>query len=418
MANAAGPFVLVGLILLGIAVLWARQLAYRNRQAHHQDAVRLVLSIGGNLLILVGILGVATHVFLVVAPLLMVIVVLMLVMRFRSMERRMLLQCISVAAKKGIPLNQAVRGFANERTDELGYRAVVLAEALEAGMNLPDALQYSKTRLPTDALLAMRLGYETGTLGPAVARIAKADDNLDQIARSIFEKYLYLGAMALVMSGLFAFWMLKIVPVFERMFREFSLSLPYITQLNINFANYFADYYFVFVPLEVLLAVLLGVAGLHYIGFLPRGLPGISWLTLRFDSALVMRSLAIAVHFQWPLNKTVWLLARIYPMRSMRGRLVATGQQIDNGTDWCDSLFRAGIIRRADWAVLKAAQRVGNVEWALDEMADSSIRRLIYRSRLFVNIAFPIILLLLGVAVACFAIGFFMPLVNLILGLV
>jgi general secretion pathway protein F len=128
----------------------------------------------------------------------------------------------------------------------------------------------------------------------------------------------------------------------------------------------------------------------------------------------VMRCLALAVSYSWPMNKTVWQLARIYPKRGMRGRLANAGRQIDNGEDWCNSLRNAGIIHGADWSVLKSAQRVGNLEWALDEMADSSVRRLIYRWRVFLNVVFPIVLLTIGIIVGAFAIGFFFPLVRLV----
>jgi type II secretory pathway component PulF len=421
MANAVGPVALIGLVVLGIAVLWARQVAYRTRAAHHQDALRLILSISGSLLILVGILGVAAHIvsfFIIIVALIMLGVTLMLVMRFRLLERRTLLQCISVAAEKGIPLDQAVRGYANERTDEMGYRAAILAEALEAGMSLPDALHYSKTSLSTDALFAMRLGYETGALGPAVSRVAKSNDRLDSVVRSIFEKYLYLGAMILAVTSCCTFFMIKIVPVFEKMFLEFGIELPAITQSNIYVANFFAQYYILIVPVKGILLMLLLVAGLHYVGCLPRDFPGLNRLSRPLDGAMVMRALAMAVSFQWPLNKTIWLLARIYPKRGMRRRLSQAGRMIDNGVFWCDTLFRAGIIDKSDWLVLTAAQRVGNLEWALDEMANSSSRRLVYRARLLLNVAFPIVLLLFGLFVAYFVIGFFYPLVRLIEGLI
>jgi type II secretory pathway component PulF len=173
-----------------------------------------------------------------------------------------------------------------------------------------------------------------------------------------------------------------------------------------------------FIPFYGVFGGLLIVAGVHYIGFLPRDFPGISRISRRFDSALVMRALALAVCYQWPVNKTIWLLARIYPKRGMRGRLIIAGRLVDNGIDWCDSLFQAGIIQRLEYVVLKAAQRVGNVEWALDEMADGSVRRLVYRSRLVLNIAFPVVLLFFGLFAALFVVGLFVPLIGLIQGLV
>jgi type II secretory pathway component PulF len=417
MDNSAGPLALIGLILIGFALLWARQIVYRTQARQHRDVPRLVLSLAGSLLILVGLLGGAAHMTMLLAPLAcgsMLIVVMMLVMRYRALERRSLLKYISVAAEKGIPLNQAVRGFANERTDELGYRASILAEALEGGMNLPDGLRHSKTGLTIEALLALRLGYETGTLGPAVARVAKVDENLDMVARSLFEKFLYLGTMVWVMAGCVTFFMLKIVPILQKMLVEFNTPLPALTRLNIQFADAFPPYGFALMPLMILAGFILLAAGLHYVGLLPRDVPLVSNFTRRFDAALIMRSLALAVSLAWPMNKTVWMLARIYPARSVRGRLVAAGRRIDNGENWCDSLFRAGLLTKADWAVLNAAQRCGNVEWALEEMADSSVRRLIYRWQLVLNIAFPAVLLSFGLLVAFFVIGFFLPLVSLI----
>ena len=43
--------------------------------------------------------------------------------------------------------------------------------------------------------------------------------------------------------------------------------------------------------------------------------------------------------------------------------------------------------------VFKSAERTGNLAWALDEMADSSLRRSAYRVRGFVSVAFPIVLI-------------------------
>lgn len=413
MGISSTPLSLVGLIAMGFAVFWARQLCYRKRDGQYQDTMRLILGIIGSVLILIGLIGGATHLVFFMAPCVLIIIC-MLVMRYRTTERRTLLHCISVAAQKGIPIDQAVRGFADERTDELGYRATILAEGLEAGMDLPRALTFSKTGLPTDATLAMRLGCETGTLGPAVSRIAKANDDLDLIARTLFEKFLYLGSMILVMTFSFAFVVLKIAPMFQQMYREYELEIPIVTKWNVTVAEFIGEYWFVGAPLVGLLFCVLLAAGMHYLGFLPRDFPGVGWVSRRFDGALIMRCLAMAVGYSWPMNKTIWQLARIYPRRGMRGRLARAGRQIDNGEDWCNSLKDAGIITHADWSVLKSAQRVGNLEWALDEMADSSVRRLIHRWRVFLNIAFPIVLLILGMIVGSFAVGFFVPIVRLV----
>ena len=131
-----------------------------------------------------------------------------------------------------------------------------------------------------------------------------------------------------------------------------------------------------------------------------------------------MRALAFAVRQQRPLPQMIWLLAKQYPKWSIRSRLSKAGIAINNGEHWCKALRRAGILRSSDEAVLMAAERSGNLEWALQEMADSSIRRLAYRLRLALNVVFPIVVFVMGLIIALFVIGLFWPLVSLIEGLV
>jgi type II secretory pathway component PulF len=72
------------------------------------------------------------------------------------------------------------------------------------------------------------------------------------------------------------------------------------------------------------------------------------------------------------------------------------------------------VIGRAEMAVLGAAQRVGNLPWALAEMADSSRRRLGYRLHGLTHLLFPAVVLSFGLLVLFVVVGFFMPLVLLI----
>jgi type IV pilus assembly protein PilC len=418
--QATGPVILVGLIVLGFALFWARHLVYRHRPAAADDAVKLMLSLAAWICIVVGLSGVVLQGLFVFSPVGLAIVAgvaIMLVTRYRALERRSLLRCLSIAAQKGVPLNEATRAFANERSDELGLRATRLAEAIEAGMSLPAALVHSGTRLPLDALLAVRVGYETGTLSESLRRIARVDSDLDLLVRSVYEKLMYLLWIWLVMFGLLTFIMLKIVPVFEKMFREFELELPSATQWLVHFSMIFAQYWFLGAPVFVGLLVIACMGALYYVDLLPRGAPLVHWFSRRWDGALIMRVLAMAVGNSWPMNKTVWLLSRIYPTGPVRGRLVTAGNQIDNGSSWSDSLLKVGLLRNPDWSVLQAANRVGNLEWALDEMADSSLRRLVYMMRLAVNVAFPVTLFFFGLVVGYVVVSLFVPLVSLIQGL-
>jgi type II secretory pathway component PulF len=379
-----------------------------------------VLTFAGWALILLGLIGAVTHMLVVVAPLGWIVVlaiIAMAVARYRTLERRSLLWSFSVAASKGIPLEQAARAFAEERADEIGVRASRLADLLESGVPLTDALASSRTWLPTDALVAVRVGQESGHLAPALAQVVKADDDMDSLLREVFEKFVYLGLIINVLIGILTFLMLKIVPVFAKMFEEFELELPAATELVVVTSDLFVSYWFLMSPVMLAIVLLFFVGVLYYTGWLPRDIPGLNRLALRFDGSVVMRVLALAVRHDISLPRMIGLLTEIYPRWSMRTRLLAAAARIEGGHDWCDSLLYAGVIRRHDASVLKAASRVGNLAWALEEMAESTLRRMAYRLRLLLNVAFPLVLVAFGIVVAIHVIGLFMPLVKLIEGL-
>ena len=72
------------------------------------------------------------------------------------------------------------------------------------------------------------------------------------------------------------------------------------------------------------------------------------------------------------------------------------------------------IIRRTEHAILQAAQRAGNLPWAMQEMADSARRRFFYKLQALVQTAFPFALIGLGLVVMYIVVALFWPLVTLI----
>ena len=57
---------------------------------------------------------------------------------------------------------------------------------------------------------------------------------------------------------------------------------------------------------------------------------------------------------------------------------------------------------------------VGNLAWALDELAESNERRLVIKFQFVLQTLFPLIVLMLGLVVFVTAAAYFAPLVTLI----
>ncbi len=411
----SNPANYIAIVILGVALLWAVRLVYGRRRGPTNDLVKRVLLLAAWILILAGLLvGIVFSLPFFPLPIVGVIILLMAYFKYTTSERRSLLWALALAAEKDIPLEKAARAFADERSVQVGVRVSNLADLLEAGVPLPTAMALSKNSLPTDALLASRVGVETGRMGPALRMSIQFSDDFELIMRNVLVKYFYLLGILTVAGGIMTFMMLKIAPVMTKMFEEFALELPEITKFVIAISNVFIN----FAPIVHLVPFGLLLVGISYYCRWSRyELPFLNRLWRRCDSALLMRTLSLTVGEQRGLGSAVAMLARQYPLPSVGKRLEKATKEIESGVHWCDALRSVGLMNGAEAALLKTAENVGNLEWALGEMSDSVLRRFSFRARATLNVAFPFVLLACGFVVFIFVVGMFLPLISIIQGL-
>jgi type II secretory pathway component PulF len=408
---------LAGAILAGVVLLWFASASYAASDRFPMKAT-LLRTAGGFLLVgglLTGIV-ITTQFIAIIAVPIVVIVLIVTVRRFYAAEWQSLLWVLLSAAERGIPLDAAARAFAAERNDVLSVRAAKLADYLEAGVPLGLALRRSGHHIEPEVSLAADLGYQTGTLGPALRQVIDRLDQVDAATVPVAVRLIYLGLIVVHVLIVQAFLLLKIVPVMFMMHHSFDAPVPSATTV----LNATADlgtgesYLWLFLSFSGLVALSVGV--LWLLGFPLRSLPFIRRFWWRVDCSWVMRWLATGVRQGRPIVETMRLLAGYFPQSTVRRRLERSAQRVEQGGHWCDGLLRSELIRRSDSAVFKAAERTGNLPWALDEMADSSLRRWRYRIQVWMNILFPLAVIVLGASILVVLLGVFTPLLSLIRG--
>jgi type II secretory pathway component PulF len=424
MNESLGPFNLVLLAIPGLALLLCVRLLYGRKPSAVPDSALLLLRMGGRLMLVAALGGAVVGtlwpnwVMTIGLTFTGIVVLLMALDRRMRLEHQALLSSIAVAAEKGIPLPEAVLAFADELNSAGARRALWLVQALQQGVPLDQALSYAWIKCSTAARMAVRIGSSLGALGPALRHQAAASHELETLVRPMFTRWIYLFQMLVVAKVVVTFIMIWIVPMFDKMYDGFGLQLPVMTVSLINQSRWIAD--FGWMPLS-LLSMALGLACLvgifSYIGWLPRNAPLVNRMFRRYDGAIVLRSLALAIRHGQTLHGSLRLMADLYPLGIVRTWLSRAAAEVEQGGDWCEALRKVRLIDRTDAVVLRAAQGAGNLPWALEEMAESLLRREVYRWQAWYNIISPVIVLLMGGIVAYICVALFIPLVGLIQGL-
>jgi len=403
-----------GAMLFGSAVLGASKLLSPPTLSGGESIMDVILGTIGWTLIWCSILTLSCSIF-VGLPIIAVFAGIVVHVRSMKARKYALLTTMGVAAKRMMPLAPVIEAFADEQRGRLARQARLLASRLKSGWLLPDALDASGGLIPREARATIRTGFEAGALAAALENAAGDNEPRDTVWAELGGKLAYLCCLVLFASGLLSFTLLKIAPAFEKIFIDFGVSLPGITQFSLAIFSILIQFFYLFLlPLGLL--AMYGI--FRYLGLIQLDLPGMTRLARRFHTATILDALAALARQDRPLVDGIATLGRTYPRRLIRRRLIRVLADVEAGVDWCDSMARRGLIGRADRAVLQAAARVGNLSWAMTEMADSNRRRLAYRCHIWLQIAFALVILTMGIGVLFFCVSYFWPLVKLIQDLV
>lgn len=325
-----------------------------------------------------------------------------------------LLWMLTIASERSMPLAPAVEAYANERGGSFSRKARLLAQMLNSGVPLPDALDRCPGLLPPNAQPLVRVGCETGTLASALRQSTTACNLHESLWASINGKIAYLIFLPIFGLIVISFMMMWIVPRFEKIFKDFSASLPPMTEWLIYVSYFAVNYWYLLAPFFLLvLGVVLHIT-MRYFGWIDSDLPIVGRILRRLDTAQILDTLAVVAGQKRPLSEGIASLARSYPKSDIRQRLCLAMAETQSGRDWCESFQRHGLLRGSDKAILQAASRVGNLPWAMREMADSNRRRFAYRLQAWVQTLFPPAMIFLGLIVMFIVVALFLPLIALI----
>ncbi len=328
-------------------------------------------------------------------------------MHYRAMQQRNLLGALTLAVSKQMPLAPMALAFADEQEGGFALRARELAQKLEAGASLAEAIQRSRGALPPEAALAAEVGADSGDL-PAALHATTFHYAFDRaLLRPVMLRLIYVFP---VMLGFLYFMKLEIEPAMVKIFADFGTPLPPITTSVIGSSIVKTAG----LPLLIVLVGWAILAWLQWRGTLRPRLPGVKRIINWVDMGPVLRVLALATGHDRPLPHTLHAIAIFHPKRSVRRRMHAAVQDCNRGMPWCDSLRRQRLLSQTDVAVLGAAQRSGNLPWAMREMAESFERRATFRLQALVQGVMPLLLLPVGLCAAVLITAYFVPLTVLI----
>lgn len=337
-------------------------------------------------------------------------------LRTSRTQNQTLLRLLTLATEQRLSLVPLLEAFADDERGPQQRRIRRLVQLLKSGSELPDALERVPGILPDAAVLAIRLGAQSGTLGDTLRGFVETSEHPQRhIAVQTRNNFVYVAVLIFIAVCLWSFVMIRIVPVYQQILVDFDTYGPGSFQLMIEIGIWLASNLWLilacaFVVLWAFWSGRVGRSARH--GFLARLVRPI----VDLQSAEVLRNLGIVTASGRPIPGALSTLARYHHDASFRQKLLFVRNEVEQGADLWEIMQDVGLISAGEAAVLESAGRAGNRSWALQELATRKRTRNLRRLELVVEFLRPALVIVVGACIGFIILSLFAPLADLILG--
>ncbi len=162
----------------------------------------------------------------------------------------------------GLPLSQSLHTVL-EQTENKRLQGVVedIVAAIEGGKSLSEAFSKHPEVFDKVFLALIAAGELSGTLDESLNRIAAQQEKDAATMSKIRGALTYPLIVLVVIFGVMAFMLFTVVPQVEKLYHDLKKELPFLTQVMVSLADFFATFWW-------LVLILVGVGGYFFMQYL------------------------------------------------------------------------------------------------------------------------------------------------------
>ncbi|MFQ5697339.1 MAG: type II secretion system F family protein [Myxococcota bacterium] len=276
----------------------------------------------------------------------------------------------------GLPLVQCLDILGTQEANAT-FKKIILGvkSSVESGSTFSESLARYPAAFDRLYVNLVAAGEVGGILDTILNRLAAYMEKAEALKRKVKGAMVYPISVTVVAAAVVVLMLLKVIPVFEKMFRDFGGALPGPTQIVIN-ASHFVQSYFMH---GVVGAFLLAMA-LRYIYGTPRGrlffdtlflkIPVIGGVLRKVAVARFSRTLGTMLTSGVPILDALEIVARTAGNVVIERAVLATKASIAEGKTITEPLGRSKVFPSMVVQMVGVGEQTGNMDAMLGKIAD------------------------------------------------
>lgn len=293
-----------------------------------------------------------------------------------------------------------------------------MIKALQEGQQLSDAMAMFPKYFDSTSLALIKSGEQGGVLDTVLRNIAAYREKDYKLKKKIKSALMYPGITVFVMIVVVIILMVKVIPVFAKLFQSFNAKLPALTQFVVNLSYWLKDnvIFVVVIPFLVITAVVWSYRRSYKVRWnidrLTLRLPVFGKLLLYGATARFMQTLALLYSAGVPIQESMNTLAKVSGNTVIDAGIARARESVLAGGKIADGL-KETYLPDLSVRMLSIGESSGNVEIMAKKTGDhyeNEVEEMVARMSTLLE---PFIMILLGGVVGTLVIAMFLPMLDM-----
>jgi len=320
----------------------------------------------------------------------------------------------------GLPLVQCLSILADQQP-KAGFKGVILGVKadVEQGSTFADALGKHPGVFNDLYVNLVRAGEVGGILDTILTRLAQYMEKADALKRKVKGAMVYPATIVLVSIGVITLLLVKVIPVFKKMFEEMGGALPAPTQMVVDLSAFMQEWIMV-----ILAGQTAAVVGFFYARKRSREfryrtdaiflkLPIFGSLLRKVAVARFSRTLGTMISSGVPILEALDICARTAGNLVIEAALVKTRAAISEGRTIAEPLEASGVFPGMVVQMIAVGEATGAMDSMLSKIADFYDDEVDAAVSALTSLLEPLMMVFLGGTVGGILVAMYLPIFKI-----
>jgi type IV pilus assembly protein PilC len=319
----------------------------------------------------------------------------------------------------GLPLVQAMSAL-EEQTDSVQLKPVIreVMQKIESGESFSKALACHPKVFNKLYVCMVEAGETGGLLAEILDRVASYLESSSRLKKKVKSAMTYPVIVCVIALSISLFLIMKIIPIFGDIFRDFGAKLPAPTQALINLSDILRKYFFY-------CAIVVGGAIWGFLKLIktPRGAVVWDRVSLKFPifGKLIhkicitrfARTFAALTRSGVPILETLRIVGQSSGNTQVEFAVDATAASIERGDSLAMAMGQHPIFPPMLVRMIMAGEQTGKVDAMLEKISDFYDEEIESTLNSLTSLIEPLLIVFLGVVVGSIVVCMFLPIFKL-----